>query len=579
MLLVLNVSATNYSTSSGGSFAGAANWVSNSKPGNFWSAGDTVFVNHAMTLNSNLGFAGGLIVNSGGSITGTNRNIQLNNGASAFFDGPIDIQNLSLNSTSSVDATATIEAQDLSIQNNSTFSTNSPIDLSDDFTNNGGSFTSTSTMNVNDQFQLNNSGSFSITGAITVGDDMVLNSGTTATFGSTVNVTDKITLSGGTATFNGATSAGGDVTFNSNSTANINSTFTGGNNITLNGGAVNVAATGTLEANADITVNGSSTLSNAGTVDAGDDFVLNGGSVANTGNIFAADDITQNGGSTLVNDAPGRIEAGDDYTHNGGTLTNNHHMVVGDRLTVNGGATHNGNGLLQVERIQNNGNIGGSLDICSNDGNNPTFSGSGNYSGSVTFCENAAAFPLPVELILFEATIIENEEVQVQWETASELNNDYFVLSKSLDGGKSFIELPIIYGAGTTNEKQQYEFLDLNIESGTIYYQLKQVDFNGEETTLDIIQLENEELSDTETEVKTKIYPNPFTSDIEVVTSKITSRVKLLQLDGSEVLSFENETPLFNQIYSIPSDVPRGLYLLVVVSLDGQTEIHKVSKQ
>ncbi len=576
MLMGVVAFATTYTTTSDGSYAAAANWVSNNKPGNFWGAGDSVIVNHAMNLNNNIGFAGVLIVSTSGSITGTSRNIQLNNGAEAYFNGPIDIQDLSLNSTSFVDATASIDARDLSIQNNSTFNTTAPIDLSDDFTNSGGAFTSTSTMDVDDDFQLNNSGSFSITGALTVGDDMELNNGTNATFGSTVNVTDKITLNGGTGTFNGAVNAGGDVTFNSNSTAIIKSTFESGDDITLNGGAVNVASTGTLEADNDITVNGSSTLDNHGTVDAGDDFILNGGSVNTTGTISATDDITQNGGSTLTNNAPGRIEAGDDYTHNGGTLTNNHHMVVGDRLTVNGGATHNGNGLLQVERIRNNGNIGGTLDICSVDGNNPTFSGSGSYSGSVTFCENAAAFPLPVELISFTAKPEVNQNVLLLWQTASELNNDYFILNKSIDGGENFEEIAKVYGAGTTNEKQEYQFLDESFNSGVIYYQLIQVDFDGAITSLDIIGHESQ-ISEINEPVSS-IYPNPFFDKFIVSNVQKNSEVSMISINGSEVLIELNQTEDNSLEVSLPSGLPSGIYFLILSS-KGNRKVHKVYKR
>ncbi|MGB0402486.1 MAG: T9SS type A sorting domain-containing protein [Salibacteraceae bacterium] len=577
---VFSIEAATYVTKSNGNYNAASNWVGNNKPGNWWGAGDTVIVEHAITLSSSLNFAGVLIIESSGSLTGTSKNIELNNGAKAFFDGAIDIKNLSSNSTSIITATAPIEAQDLSIQNGSSFSTTNTIELSDDFTNNGGSFNSTSSLTVGDDFALNNSGTFSISGNVSVNDDIELNSGTTATFGSSISIGDDITVNGGTATFNGPSSFGGDAEFNSGSNVNINNTFESAGDVTLNGATVNVAASGKVSAGDDIKINGVANLTNAGTISADDDLNFNGGTVSNTGKLSVGDDMNQNGGTTFNNNFPGRIETGDDYTHNGGVLNNNYHMVVGDKLTVNGGATHSGNGKLQVEVVQNNGAINGNLDICSIDGNVPTFLGGGSYGGSITYCDDPSIYALPIQLISFEAKL-ENNDAIITWETASELNNDYFLLKKSTDGGKTFSDVAKVYGMGTTNESQQYSFVDdlLNNDGG-VYYQLVQVDFNGIKTDFEVIYLENQKKVNNSAQAEILVYPNPFVDEIQFKSTSSLMMVSLLSIDGVVISEWEfNAVEKQEEIrLTVPESIESGLYLLLIES-NGETQVSKIYKK
>ena len=66
--------------------------------------------------------------------------------------------------------------------------------------------------------------------------------------------------------------------------------------------------------------------------------------------------------------------------------------------------------------------------------------------------------PLPVELIKFDGKV-NNNQVDLFWITASEINNDYFTLEKSNDN-KNFELLTQKVGAGTTNLIQIYEATD-----------------------------------------------------------------------------------------------------------------------
>lgn len=96
--------------------------------------------------------------------------------------------------------------------------------------------------------------------------------------------------------------------------------------------------------------------------------------------------------------------------------------------------------------------------------------------------------PLPIELSDFTANC-DNGHALISWETASELNNDYFTIERSNDG-TSFHAVGTVNGAGTSSQPHQYSFTDTNPIAGTVYYRLRQTDFNGQSTVSKIIFVE-----------------------------------------------------------------------------------------
>lgn len=84
---------------------------------------------------------------------------------------------------------------------------------------------------------------------------------------------------------------------------------------------------------------------------------------------------------------------------------------------------------------------------------------------------------LPIELISFTVEL-KNKIVLITWATASEINNDFYTIERSIDG-YSFEYLKTIDGAGNSLSNIQYSSIDENPLSGTTYYRLKQTDFDG----------------------------------------------------------------------------------------------------
>jgi hypothetical protein len=96
---------------------------------------------------------------------------------------------------------------------------------------------------------------------------------------------------------------------------------------------------------------------------------------------------------------------------------------------------------------------------------------------------SVAPAPLPVSLTAFEARAT-GTAATCTWSTASETNNDHFVVERSLDG-TTFAALGTVKGQGTRTTTTGYRFEDAEagrLGASTVYYRLQQVDTNGQAT-------------------------------------------------------------------------------------------------
>jgi hypothetical protein len=96
---------------------------------------------------------------------------------------------------------------------------------------------------------------------------------------------------------------------------------------------------------------------------------------------------------------------------------------------------------------------------------------------------------LPITLISFEGSKKEDYNL-LKWSTASEIDNDYFLLERSQDG-TNWININSTDGMGNSNTKVDYLFRDFTFTNDVNYYRLTQVDFNGVYETFDIISINN----------------------------------------------------------------------------------------
>jgi len=166
--------------------------------------------------------------------------------------------------------------------------------------------------------------------------------------------------------------------------------------------------------------------------------------------------------------------------------------------------------------------------------------------------------PLPVELLSFDAFQLFNE-IELNWETASENNNDYFVLEKSLDMINWKI-LDVVDGAGNSNTNLEYSYVDNQLSNDIIYYRLKQVDFDN---TMEVIALSqiNPKLED----LTISVFPTICKDILFVKTDLSKFYYKIIGVDGINYTSLTTSSPYFqNQVSINVSTLKSGTYFIVV---------------
>ncbi len=142
------------------------------------------------------------------------------------------------------------------------------------------------------------------------------------------------------------------------------------------------------------------------------------------------------------------------------------------------------------------------------------------------------ANPLPIELLSFTARP-DGDKVQINWVTATETNNDYFTVERSVDG-RIFEAIGQLPGAGTSITPNYYAMTDVTPLKGLSYYRLRQTDFDGSSQVSDIVSIfmENEVVGDIQ------VFPNPVeTGTLQIYAANIpeSAPIRLLNAYGQQV--------------------------------------------
>ena len=116
--------------------------------------------------------------------------------------------------------------------------------------------------------------------------------------------------------------------------------------------------------------------------------------------------------------------------------------------------------------------------------------------------------PLPVKLTNFSARLLSNDKAAIKWQTAQEINADYFIVQRSTDA-HNWQSRTQVAAKGYSTILQQYNTTDeLEQYVGTVYYRLVQVDRNDKKQTSHVVNV-------TQTKPQEfKLYPNPATAQV-----------------------------------------------------------------
>lgn len=177
---------------------------------------------------------------------------------------------------------------------------------------------------------------------------------------------------------------------------------------------------------------------------------------------------------------------------------------------------------------------------------------------------------LPITLVSFKAAC-QGDQVEVKWTTASENNNQFFIIEESKDGA-NWKTLEIKDGANNSNVMLNYTLSVPSPYPGMYYLRMTQVDYDGKTETFDPIVVNCEGGGES----TMKIAPNPATSFTNLIVQAeddMTLDINLFSTSGQII--FKTQVKLTKGTQEINFDIsaiPAGSYHFSLVS-DKRVEI------
>jgi hypothetical protein len=243
---------------------------------------------------------------------------------------------------------------------------------------------------------------------------------------------------------------------------------------------------------------------------------------------------------------------------------------------------------------------GGTLTICKNvytapttwidigGAGGPVYSGGSALTGSITSTSAPSLFNsfstftlgdkigggnvLPIGLLDFNATP-DNNQVDLQWTTAMESNNNYFTVERSQDGSAfdSIARIGTEAPDGNSSSPLNYTAVDPHPFMGLSYYRLKQTDLNGNSAYSTVVPV------DFTRRQNFSVYPNPSKGAIYVTGLDVNTATMMTQwFDMSGKLLSQAVVPVQGGSAGMSVNLNNGIYLLKLTFPDGTSSVHNI---
>jgi len=246
--------------------------------------------------------------------------------------------------------------------------------------------------------------------------------------------------------------------------------------------------------------------------------------------------------------------------------------LTGGTAYVNGGSNSNSNpnfngsadysvqsGSVAIGR--GNSGVEPSTDITSSVRTLLT-SGAYEFGSTVTSLNLDCSKLLPVEYLYISSECM-NSGIVLEWQTALEVNNDYFQVEKS-DDGYAFTSVGRVTGNGNSSIINSYQFHDSEFSNGgASYYRLKQVDYNGVYNYSKIVVVNCKENTDF------TVFPVPSNNNITIDLSRIEGLNlvgKIVDVTGEVVKEFSSVND--NKVTLSIKELSVGMYNLMMLNLE-----------
>jgi len=172
---------------------------------------------------------------------------------------------------------------------------------------------------------------------------------------------------------------------------------------------------------------------------------------------------------------------------------------------------------------------------------------------------------LPVVLVTFTGNLAKND-VQLNWQTAQEINAGYYTVERSLTG-RDYTAIGRMNAAGNSTITQAYKLTDYNaalLGSTTLYYRLKITDKNGYATYSKVIAV-----NITGGVSGLLVYPNPAKNTATVIfyaNAVGKYAIEVTDLEGRIIKRLESRSSVgINKVLVNVQGYSQGSYMVTVV--------------
>jgi hypothetical protein len=180
-----------------------------------------------------------------------------------------------------------------------------------------------------------------------------------------------------------------------------------------------------------------------------------------------------------------------------------------------------------------------------------------------------SAAPLPVTFLGVVAKK-ENNAIKVSWDVAEEINVKGYQVERSEDGTNYTVA-----GFVNAQSKPAYSFLDNQVGEGTFYYRIRNLDFDNQSKTSNVVKVINNKKAST-----IKIFPVPAQKQVTLQHDKANAQtqITLATIDGRALKQITLVPGAYQTTIDL-SGLIAGIYMIRWNDGNGQTETLKLIKQ
>jgi hypothetical protein len=181
--------------------------------------------------------------------------------------------------------------------------------------------------------------------------------------------------------------------------------------------------------------------------------------------------------------------------------------------------------------------------------------------------------PLPIKLSKFDLACSDNDNVSITWQTSSEISNDYFTIERSIDGFNYEVLATVNSQAmnGNSNTILNYKYDDKEVPATTVYYRLKQTDFDGSSETFSPQAIDCNDLEGKEVLM---LIPNPARESVRLnVVLRKSDKYVLQVIDNKGANIYKEDINLvegINNQYLDITNYPSGVYSVILINNNGK---------